>query len=36
MVFPFEEEIQVLKQKKGGEGGRKEEEENCTSQIMKR
>ena len=28
MVFPFVEEIQVLKQNKKGE---KEEEENCTS-----
>ena len=27
MVFPFEEEIQVLKQKIGGGGGLEEEEE---------
>ena len=26
MVFPFEEEIQVLKQKIGGRGGEEEEE----------
>ena len=33
MVFPFEEEIQVLKQKIGGGGGLKKKKKNCTSQI---